>query len=75
MSSDSGIYLHRFTNGWKVTSGEYVENVYEGKEAMKEYFRGAPRFGREEQAILYAWKLYRRLLKEGYSVEDGISII
>lgn len=69
MSDDSGIYIHKVRNGWRVVHAPCIENAFESKKAMREYFSGSPLFKTEDKA----WKYARKLAKEVEWTEYGIS--
>jgi len=68
MSADNGIYIHKFRNGWAVTHAQAIENIYwaRGKRQynyniLRDYFKNAPRFKTESEALEYAAKELRGL--------------
>lgn len=78
MSSDNGIYIHKFKDSWAVTHAQAIENIYyhRGKKKynyriLNEYFDKAPRFKTELEAMKYAFKS----IKEIGVVEYGISFV
>jgi len=75
MSSDNGIYIHNFRNGWRVVHGQCIENVLESKKAMREYFSDSPLFKTANKAMIFAWKLYKKTIKEYGIIEYGIQLI
>lgn len=83
VSADNGIYIHRFRNGWAVIEAQAIENVFWNKGNKKynynilyDYFKGAPRFKTQEEAMKYAVKLYNEIMDSGSPIlEYGISDI
>lgn len=68
MSADNGIYIHKFRDGWRVTHGQAVENIYwrTGKNKynyriLKDYFSDSPVFKTKMDALVYAGNLYSNL--------------
>ena len=72
MSADNGIYIHHFKEGWKVVHGQAVENAFESKQAMKDYFENGETFSTEDEAWEYARRLYRDIMDGYRMVEYGI---
>jgi len=68
MSSDNGIYIHKFRDGYAVTHAQAIENIYWGKgknkynyRILKEYFKNSPRFKTESDALAYATEQFMKL--------------
>lgn len=72
MSDDSGIYIHKFSNGYRVVHSQCIENAFESKTMMRNYFAESPLFGTKIDAYRYARKLFRRCTRRGYYPEYGI---
>ncbi len=78
MSADNGVYIHKFRNGYAVTHAQAIENIYWQRGDKKynyrilcEYFKNAPRFKTETEALKYA----SRVLKKLDICEYGISFV
>ena len=68
MSADNGVYIHEFFNGWAVTHGQAIENIYWKRgnkkynyKALRDYFKYAPIFKTRVEALNYAMEEYRKL--------------
>ena len=77
MSADNGIYLHKFRGGWKVIHTQAIENIYwkadksgYNKKILYEYFKDAPLFKKQYNAMKYALKLADEI-----DTEYGISVV
>jgi hypothetical protein len=80
MSADNGIYIHKFSNGWRVAEAGAIENIfwdekkqelgstYNQKE-LKRYFGSSPLFKTEQAALNYAWKLSKEIATE-YGIQE-----
>ncbi len=63
MSADNGIYIAKFTDGFRVIHAlaidnltYYPENSWEYNEEIKNYFHNAKRFDTEDEAVKFAWE-------------------
>ena len=83
MSADNGIYIHHFSNSWKVCHAQAIGNIYweSGKKKynykiLNEYFKDSPVFKTEEEALTYASKLYKKIMRSDFPIiEYGISYV
>lgn len=81
MSSDNGIYFHKFRDGWRVIHAQAIEDIYwqRGKNKynyriLKEVFSKSPLFKTRDEATKYAWELYDKIMKSMCPIiEYGIS--
>lgn len=78
MSSDNGIYIAKFPDGYRVTEAMAIENIdydpigsKERKETLKSYFEGCTVFTDINEALKEAVKIYDKF---GYT-EYGICIL
>ncbi len=65
MSADNGIYIHKFTDGFRVVHSQAIENIYweadesgyNGRE-LWQYFKDSPVYQTRAEALEAASKLY-----------------
>ena len=79
MSSDNGIYLHKFRNGWRVVHTQAIDNIYfkpdksgYNQRILRKVFQDSPLFKTRKRALNYAVKLYDKAIKEYGWTEYGI---
>ncbi len=67
MSSDNGIYIHKFRDGWRVVHAQAIENIYwhRGKNkynyrVLKEMFSKSPLFKTRDKVRTYAFDLLKK---------------
>lgn len=89
MSADTGIYIAKFPEGYRVTNVvQCIENIDyfpEGskrrKKELKSYFGYSAVFATEKEAFDKAWEIYRQFEKDeedfgmGCPIEYGVSYI
>jgi hypothetical protein len=71
MSSDNGIYIAKFPDGYRVTYASAIENITyhrkgtkARKQELKKYFGNSPIFTSEKAAFDYAYKTYEEMQEE-----------
>lgn len=79
MSSDNGIYIVKFPDGYRVTHAQAIENIdyykvgsFKRKQMLLDYFGDSPLFADKDAAFLYAHALMDELDASGFSLEYGI---
>jgi hypothetical protein len=83
MSADNGIYVAKFSDGYRVTEAQAIENIdyfpagsKERKEQLLAYFGESTVFETQEEAFNYAHKLEANIAASDFPVlEYGVSYI
>lgn len=68
MSADNGIYIHKFSDGWRVCQAGAIENIYwnadksgYNKKVLWDYFKNSSLFETEAEALAEASKIYKEM--------------
>lgn len=77
MSSDNGVYYHKFEDGWRVCHAQAVDSIYVldgedgyNEDTLWEYFKDSPLYNTEQEAILAASALHSSLGHTEYGVHE-----
>ena len=83
MSADNGIYIHKFSDGWRVVETQAIDNIYweadgsgYNSRELWDYFKKSPLFQTKAEALTYASELYDEIMEDDFPIlEYGISFV